>query len=87
MKHKDENIDRYDFIWIAHNMVNQLPNLIPLLRKGGIMVVELQKYIVESRDENLQSFVADLKSIMQKNGLHEISDIDAKEHCISRFSK
>lgn len=68
-------------------MVKQLPNLIPLLKKKGIMLVELQKYLVELRNEHLQNFVNELKSMAQQNGLHEINDISAKEHYVARFCK
>lgn len=86
-KHKIEYINRFDFIWIAHNMVKQLPNLVPLLKKKGIMLVELQKYLVELRNEHLQNFVNELKSMAQQNGLHEINDINAKEHYVAKFCK
>ncbi|CAK9817991.1 Dynein axonemal assembly factor 3 [Anthophora quadrimaculata] len=86
-KYKEEYVNRFDFIWTAHNTVKQLPNLVPLLKKGGIALVELQKYLVESREENLQSFVKELKSVAQTNGLHEINDINAKEDYIARFCK
>ncbi|PBC27609.1 dynein axonemal assembly factor 3 [Apis cerana] len=86
-KHKIEYVNRFDFIWIAHNMVKQLPNLVPLLKKKGIMLVELQKYLVELRNEHLQNFVNELKSMAQQNGLHEINDINAKEHYVAKFCK
>ncbi|XP_034184399.2 dynein axonemal assembly factor 3 isoform X1 [Osmia lignaria lignaria] len=86
-KHKAEYINKFDFIWVAHNMTEQLPNLIPLIKKGGIMLMELKKHLVELREENLQTFVKELKNTAQKNGLYEISDINAKEHCIARFCK
>ncbi|KOC64332.1 Dynein assembly factor 3, axonemal like protein [Habropoda laboriosa] len=86
-KYKEEYVNRFDFIWTAHNTVKQLPNLVPLLKKGGIVLVELQKYLVESREENLQCFLQELKSVAQANGLCEINDINAKEHCIARFCK
>lgn len=80
-------ISRFDFIWIAHNMVEQLPNLVPLLKKKGIMLVELPKFLVDVRNENLQNFVKELKSMMHHNGLHEINDINSNEHYIVGFSK
>ncbi|XP_043520135.1 dynein axonemal assembly factor 3 isoform X3 [Frieseomelitta varia] len=86
-KHKTEYIGRFDFIWIAHNMVEQLSNLVPLLKEKGIMLVELKKYLVESRNENLQNFVNELKSMAQRNRLREINDINIKEHYVARFSK
>ncbi|XP_012150864.2 dynein axonemal assembly factor 3 [Megachile rotundata] len=86
-KYKTEYVDRFDFIWVAHNMTEQLPNLAKSLKKGGIMLVELKKYLVEAREENLQTFVKELKNLAQKNGLYEINDINAKEHCIAKFCK
>ncbi|XP_043589918.1 dynein axonemal assembly factor 3 isoform X3 [Bombus pyrosoma] len=86
-KHKMAYIDRFDFIWMAHNMVKQLPNLVPLLKKKGIMLVELPKFLVDVRNENLQNFVNELKSMMHHNGLHEINDINSNEHYIAGFSK
>ncbi|KOX74641.1 Dynein assembly factor 3, axonemal [Melipona quadrifasciata] len=86
-KHKTKYIDRFDFIWIAHNMVEQLSNLVPLLKEKGIMLVELKKCLVELRNENLQNFVNELKSMAQRNRLREINDINIKEHYVARFSK
>lgn len=80
-------IGRFDFIWIAHNMVKQIPNLVPLLKKKGIMLVELPKFLVDVRNENLENFVNELKSMMHHNGLHEINDINSNEHYIAGFSK
>lgn len=51
------------------------------------MLVELQKYLVELRNEHLQNFVNELKSMAQQNGLHEINDISAKEHYVAKFCK
>lgn len=67
-------------------MVKQLPNLAPLLKKGAIALVELQKYLVEPREEGLQNFVKELKDIARKSELREVSDI-TKEHLIARFCK
>lgn len=86
-KHKTKYIGRFDFIWIAHNMVEQLSNLVPLLKEEGIMLVELKKCLVELRNENLQNFVNELKSMAQRNRLREINDINIKEHYVARFSK
>ncbi|XP_017756805.1 PREDICTED: dynein assembly factor 3, axonemal [Eufriesea mexicana] len=85
--HKAEYVNKFDFIWIAQNMVKQLPTLTPLLKETGIILVELQKYLVELRDEHLLNFVKDLKSMAQHHGLYEINDINAKEHHTARFRK
>ena len=68
-------------------MVEQLSNLVPLLKENGIMLVELKKCLVELRNENLQNFVNELKSMVQRNRLREINDINIKEHYVARFSK
>ncbi|XP_076759970.1 dynein axonemal assembly factor 3 [Xylocopa sonorina] len=86
-KHKAEYINKFDFIWVAYNMMKQLPNLVPLLKEGQIILVELPKYLVNFRDDNLQTFMMELKTIAHCNGLREISDINIKEHYIARFCK
>ncbi|XP_076238838.1 dynein axonemal assembly factor 3 isoform X2 [Calliopsis andreniformis] len=87
LKDKAEYSDKFDFLWIAQNMIKQLPNLAPLLKKGATVLVELQKYLVEPREEGLQNFVKEVKEIAQKSGLREICEINAREHCIARFCK
>ncbi|KZC13645.1 Dynein assembly factor 3, axonemal like protein, partial [Dufourea novaeangliae] len=71
----------------AHNMTEHLPNFIPLLKKGAIVLIELKKNLVELREEDLFNFVKELKSCAQKNGLREIGDINVKKHCIAKFCK
>ncbi|XP_053996440.1 dynein axonemal assembly factor 3 [Hylaeus anthracinus] len=87
LKCKTEYTSKFDFMWIAHNMTKQLPNLIPLVKKGAIVLVELRKYLVELREEDLENFVKELRDIGRKNGLREISDINAKKHYIAKFYK
>ncbi|XP_015436119.1 PREDICTED: dynein assembly factor 3, axonemal [Dufourea novaeangliae] len=87
LKYKVGYMNRFDYIWIAHNMTEHLPNFIPLLKKGAIVLIELKKNLVELREEDLFNFVKELKSCAQKNGLREIGDINVKKHCIAKFCK
>ncbi|XP_076171764.1 dynein axonemal assembly factor 3 isoform X2 [Ptiloglossa arizonensis] len=86
-KSKIEYASKFDFIWIAHNMIKQLPNLTPLLKNGAIVLVELRKYMIELREEDLENFVKELRDIAQKSALCEIGDINARKHYIARFYK
>ncbi|XP_076683056.1 dynein axonemal assembly factor 3 isoform X2 [Andrena cerasifolii] len=86
-KHKAEYVSRFDFLWVAQNMIKQLPNLAPLLKEGAIVMVELQKYMVEPREEDLQNFVKELRNIARESALRELGDINPKEHYIARFCK
>ncbi|XP_076221778.1 dynein axonemal assembly factor 3 isoform X2 [Nomia melanderi] len=87
LKFKADYVNRFDFLWVAHNMVKQLPNLSPLLKKGAIVLIELQKYLIEIREEKLHDFVKELKDNAKKCGLREIGDINSKKHCIAKFCK
>ncbi|XP_076282506.1 dynein axonemal assembly factor 3 [Lasioglossum baleicum] len=86
-KHKTGYANKLDFLWIAHNMLKELPNLTPLLKKGAIVVIELRKYMTELREEDLQNFVKEVKNNADNCGLREIVHIDAKKHCIAKFCK
>ncbi|XP_076635626.1 dynein axonemal assembly factor 3 isoform X1 [Colletes latitarsis] len=86
LKCKTEYTSKFDFLWVAHNMTKQLSNLTVLLKKGAVVSIELPKYLVQLREEDLQNFIKELKDTAKRNGLYEIGDINTKKH-IAKFSK
>lgn len=68
-------------------MTKQITNLAPLASTGASVIIELRKYMIELRKEDLQKFNKELKEITQETGLRSISDFDSNEHVIARFSK
>lgn len=85
LKNKTEYKEKFDTIWIAHNMTKQLPNIIPLLKKKGHILIELRKYLSELRKEDLESFTKELKSTTQGCGLREMKSFNSENHTIARF--
>ncbi|KAG7205792.1 hypothetical protein KM043_007737 [Ampulex compressa] len=87
LKTKPEYMNRFDIIWLAHNTIKELPNIAPLLKKGASMVIELRKYLVELRKEDLQKFDEELRNAAHENGLNEVNAFSSQEHALARFSK
>lgn len=86
MKSKAEFLQKFDAIWVANNATKQIPNLSPLLKHHAPMLIESCKYLVEFREEALQSFVDNLKTIAHANGLQETFDLSMNDS-VFRFHK
>ncbi|KMQ96301.1 dynein assembly factor axonemal-like protein [Lasius niger] len=86
-KSKCEYVNRFNLVWIAHNMTKQLENLVPLASTGAPVIVESRKYIADLRKEDLKNFTEELKELAQKNGLRSLHDFDSNEHVLARFCK
>lgn len=80
-------MNRFNLVWIAHNMTKQLENLVPLASTGAPVIVESRKYIADLRKEDLKNFTEELKELAQKNGLRSLHDFDSNEHVLARFCK
>lgn len=86
-KSKNEYVNRFHLVWIAHNMIKQLENLAPLASTGAPVIVESRKCMADLRKEDLKNFTEELKELAQKNGLRLVHDFDSNEHIFARFCK
>ncbi|XP_015604868.1 dynein assembly factor 3, axonemal homolog [Cephus cinctus] len=86
-KNKLEFMNKFDVVWLSHNMTNQLGNTAPLLKTGGKMLIESRKFLTELRKDDLEKFTKDLKAQARDNGLRELIDFDAEKHVVARFCK
>ncbi|XP_026671842.1 dynein assembly factor 3, axonemal isoform X2 [Ceratina calcarata] len=80
-KRKSEYDSKFEFIWVAYNMTEQIPNFVSSLKKGGIMLVELPKNLIELRDESLQNFVKELESMVRNDDHYKQSKQQGGHNC------
>lgn len=88
-KYKDqsENFGKFDVVWIAQYMTNHLPNLVPLAKVNAKVLVELRKFMIDSKKGDLQEFTKELVHEAKRNGLQKVDEFDSEMDTIARFIK
>ncbi|XP_046735894.1 dynein axonemal assembly factor 3 [Diprion similis] len=86
-KNKQEFIQKFDLIWIAHNMTKHLSNVIPLAKLNARILVESRKFMVDLRKEDLEKFTKELINDAKENGMETIHKFDSEKDNIARFLK
>lgn len=86
-KNKSDYVEKFDVVWIGHNVTKQLENVVKLSRKGGNVIMESRKFLVDLRQDEQKKFTEELKKLAHDNGLRELNEFHSAKHIVARFRK
>lgn len=86
-KTKEQYKNKFDVVFIANNMTNQLPNLIDSIKKGSLILIESRKFMTQLRKEDHIKFNEDIQKIADDIGLKKVTSFDSHSDIFARFIK
>lgn len=72
-------------VFVAHNMINHLENIKPLMKKDGVLIVESKRLLVEERKKELEEFANELKKIADEIGIKLLEPFNPNDDNFARF--
>ncbi|XP_057337778.1 dynein axonemal assembly factor 3 homolog [Microplitis mediator] len=84
-KNKREWLDKFDVVFVAHNMINHLENIKPLMKENGVLIVESRRFLVEARKKELEEFANELKKIADEIGIKLLEPFNPNDDNFARF--
>ncbi|XP_043271669.1 dynein axonemal assembly factor 3 [Venturia canescens] len=86
-KNKSDYVEKFDVIWMGNNVTKHLENVSALAKKGGHVLVESRKFLVDLRLEGQKKFTEELKKLAYDNGLRELDEFHSEKHTVARFRR
>ncbi|XP_011306546.1 dynein assembly factor 3, axonemal homolog [Fopius arisanus] len=86
-KSKPDFNEKFDVAFVANNMTNQIPNIIPWVKVKGAVLVETRKFMTELSKEDHQKFSNDLEELTKASGLKSLESVDEPLENIQRYTK
>ncbi|KAK0164445.1 hypothetical protein PV328_003074 [Microctonus aethiopoides] len=77
----------FDVIFVAHNMINYIVDIVPLMKKEAIIVVESRKFLVDVHTKQQDEFAEILMKIANDNGLKQFEPFNPHEDNFCRLIK
>ncbi|KAH0533700.1 dynein axonemal assembly factor 3 homolog [Cotesia glomerata] len=84
-KNKCEWVNKFDVIFVAHNMINHLESIVPLMNKKGILIVESRRLLVEAKKKELEEFANELQKIANSVGIKLSETFNSHDDNFARF--
>lgn len=75
----------FDVIFVAHNMINYIVDIVPLMKKEAIIVVESRKFLVDVHAKQQDEFAEILMKIANDNGLKQFEPFNPHEDNFCRL--
>ncbi|XP_063991654.1 dynein axonemal assembly factor 3 homolog [Diachasmimorpha longicaudata] len=86
-KTKSEFKEKFDIVFVANNITNQIPTIIPWVKRKGMVLIESRKFMTELSKEDHEKFSSDLKQLTEDAGLKLIEPIHEPLENILRYMK